>query len=145
MRASNAANVCYHITRVSVGLIFAYSALVHLQNTGNYLVSILNYRIIPSDFGPLLAFVLPVLHLVIGLSLMLSEFEFLSAIVGSMLLVSYIIAQVFALFSGLTISCGCFGSNVSEPVGVGTVLRTIVLLCFSCFLIVAARSRGNAR
>jgi hypothetical protein len=104
------------------------SGILHIQNTNLHLVSIVNYRIVPYWIAPVLAVVLPVIHVVTGIAFLLFEFHFASCLIAIFVFGTYSIAQIYAFSSGLHISCGCFGTSSVEPVSLISIFRTLTFL-----------------
>ncbi|MEQ1830025.1 MAG: DUF1559 domain-containing protein [Pirellula sp.] len=126
------ARVLSHVFRVAIAFLLIASGLVHLQNVPAHFVAIANYRIVPVLVGQVFAFLLPSLHVVIGVTLLVSEYRWCCYFVSAGLFGTYLVAQLTVLFRGLRIDCGCLGPSVSSTVGVDTIVRTLALLLI-CF------------
>ena len=83
-----------HVFRVLIAGLWIASGLLHLQNAPGHFVAIANYRILPIYVGQLLAFVLPCLHVVVGVALLLNEFNLLCYFVSAVLAGIYLAAQL---------------------------------------------------
>ena len=123
-----------HVFRVLIAGLWIASGLLHLQNVPGHFVAIANYRILPIYVGQLLAFVLPCLHVVVGVALILNEFNYLCYFVSAVLAGIYLAAQLSVLFRGMRIDCGCFGTIANSTIGVETIVRTSVLFLICVWL-----------
>lgn len=123
-----------HVFRVLIAGLWIASGLLHLQNVSGHFVAIANYRILPIYVGKSLAFVLPCLHVVVGVALLLNKFNLLCYFVSAVLAGIYLAAQLSVLFRGMRIDCGCFGTIASSTIGVETIVRTSVLFLICVWL-----------
>jgi len=85
------------------------------------------YDLVPAGLEAPFAYALPFVELAVGLYLAVGLLVRPAAIVGSALMVLFIVALGQAWARGLSIDCGCFGTLAKEPVGLGTVLRDAAL------------------
>ena len=69
------------------------------------------FQILPYDFAGYVGYALPVVEILIGLLLVAGLFTRLSASVGGLLMVAFIIGISSAWARGLSIDCGCFGGG----------------------------------
>lgn len=69
------------------------------------------YDVMPFELARYLGYALPWLEVVIGLLLILGLFTRISATVGTLLMVAFVIGISQAWARGLTIDCGCFGGG----------------------------------
>lgn len=69
------------------------------------------FQILPYDLAGSLGYALPVVEIVIGLLLVLGLFTRVSAVVGGLLMLAFIIGIISAWKRGLAIDCGCFGGG----------------------------------
>jgi uncharacterized membrane protein YphA (DoxX/SURF4 family) len=69
------------------------------------------YKILPYDFAGYVGYALPVLEILVGLLLVLGLFTRLSAALGGLLMVAFIIGISWAWAHGYSIDCGCFGGG----------------------------------
>jgi uncharacterized membrane protein YphA (DoxX/SURF4 family) len=119
------------LVRLSFGCIFLSSSLPKLRQPHEFLGKVYNYQLVGPDLGVLVAMALPWLELIVGICLLAGIF------VGGALLVIVGMAVMFtsavgvALYRGLTISCGCFGTSASEMVSYVTLIRAIAILLVS--------------
>jgi len=122
------------VLRVSIGGLWVASGVLHLQNVPGHFVAIANYRILPIEVSQVLAFVLPCLHVIIGVTLLLNEFQLLCFIISASLTGIYLAAQLSVLLRGMQIECGCFGTISESTIDLSIIVRTSVLLLICVWL-----------
>ncbi|MBN2398227.1 MAG: DoxX family protein, partial [Deltaproteobacteria bacterium] len=93
-------------------------------------------QILPDGLVNLAALVLPWVELILGVFLIIGLWMPGAAVISTLLFMTFIIALSYNLARGLDISCGCFSASPSEEAaGVGTVLRDVVFLAVSLYLL----------
>ncbi len=137
--------VLSHFFRIAIALLLITSGLLHLQNVPAHFVAIANYRIVPVPVSRFLGFGLPSLHVVVGVSLLLSENRWLCYLSSVGLFGIYMTAQLSVLLRGLRIDCGCLGPSASSTIGVDTVSKTAFLLIVSIWLAWQEEDRPHCR
>lgn len=117
-----------------------------LANPQESIYAVRSYRMLPYDVTAPLGYALPVLEATIGLLLVVGLFTRLSAIVGSLLMVAFLIAIGSVWARGLSIDCGCFGGGgeVSAEIALAgypwEMLRDVGLLACGVWLVVWPRT-----
>ncbi len=119
--------------RLALGCLFVWSSLPKIFLPHAFLGDVYAYRLVGPTVGMLVAMILPWLELLAGICLLggLCVSGALLMCMGMALM--FLGAVSWALHQGLDISCGCFGSSASVPVGYGTVIRIIAILISSGF------------
>ena len=118
------------LVQLGLGAIFIWSSLPKILQPYNFLSSIYSYELVGPKLGILIAMVLPCLELLVGICLVGQIFN------GGALLASAAMAAMFtfvlssALYRGLDISCGCFGTN-GGVISYSTILRASLILLLS--------------
>ena len=69
------------------------------------------YQLLPFDVAAYIGYGLPIVEIIVGVLLVLGLFTRFSAVVGSLLMVAFIIGIASAWARGLSIDCGCFGNG----------------------------------
>jgi uncharacterized membrane protein YphA (DoxX/SURF4 family) len=118
------------LVRLALGCLFISSSLSKIQQAYDFLHDVYNYEIVGPKLGLLVAMVLPWMELVVGVCLRGGIFisGALLVCVGMAAMFSSVI--VWALYQGLDISCGCFGSG-TDKVTYLTLMRALVILLVS--------------
>lgn len=118
------------LVRVGLGCLFLYSALPKVRQPYDFLGDVYAYEIVGPTLGVVMAMTLPWLELLTGICLLGGIF------ISGALLVSMGMAAMFtfviswALYQGLNISCGCFGSG-TETITYVTLIRAVGILLVS--------------
>ncbi len=97
------------VLRISLGGLFIFAGILKIADPVEFLTAIETLRILPYSFAYLLAFLLPSLEIVCGVSLIIKK-----GLTGALLLLTslmtvFIFAIGLSWFRGLDIVCGCFG------------------------------------
>ena len=103
---------------IVVGAILIRSSVRHLENSYAFLASIYAYDLVSRETGVILAVVIPVTQLVLGLMLMffptMRGFAYTCCVC---MFCIFTVVQILTLARGLNIDCGCFGSEMRNPIG----------------------------
>lgn len=161
-------------TRLLLAAMFLYSGAAKLGFLGleygntpfEFATAIRKFQLVQYDLIPDLAFIIPWVEVICGLTLLLGLAARGSAVLLKLLLASFTIGMVLVLMRGISIpSCSCFGGKIAEfspalgavlepPVGMVSIGRNVVLMgmcffiackgpgCFSFDAISAGRRRG---
>lgn len=98
-----------HIVCILLGLPLLVSGVGHLANPHKFLDSVFRYQVVPNDWVPFVATILPASTAVVGVSLVLGLNVRASLISSGVLFSSFATAQLIQLLSsGKPIDCGCF-------------------------------------
>ena len=102
------------------------------------------FQILPYDFAGYVGYALPVVEILIGLLLVAGLFTRLSAAVGGLLMVAFIIGISSAWIRGLSIDCGCFGGGgtvaARQTQYLADLLRDAGLVACAAWLVVRPRT-----
>ncbi len=129
-----ASRFCSNALRFLISGLWIASGLLHLQNIPAHFVAIANYRMLPIEASEILAFLLPCLHVIVGVALLLNEFRLPCFILSTGMAGIYLAAQVSVWLRGMRIDCGCFGSIWESTIGVSTIMRTSILFFICAWL-----------
>jgi len=132
--------------RVLLGLVLVWAGSSKLLETSSFATDVARYQIMPDGLAIVVASVLPMIEVGLGLCLLSGTCVLPAMLTITGLLLAFLVAQISVLWRGLTISCGCFGSD--SPVGAMSVVRTGSLLfsaIFACSVLVfiQRKRRGN--
>ncbi|MBU1098833.1 MAG: DoxX family membrane protein [Bacteroidetes bacterium] len=121
--------------RLVLGALFIFSGIEKITNPGAFAISIVNYKLVPLLFINFIAIVIPWLELLLGIFVLFGiETKETSALI-SVLLIGFTLMVIIALFRGLNIDCGCFGTITAEKVGMRKIMENLVFIAFSFPLI----------
>jgi len=119
------------VVRLGIGCMFIYSSLPKIRQPYEFLANVYNFELVGPKLGMLTAMMLPWAELLVGICLVGGIF------VSGALLVSIGMGAMFtfvlasALYRGLNISCGCFGSSFADKIGYSTLIRAIIIMLLS--------------
>jgi putative oxidoreductase len=125
----------YLISRVLLGAIFIYAAIVKMDSPQDFADSIAAYHILPFSVINLLALGIPFFELVCGL-LVFTGFFLRVGVLGILLILAVFTGAIgIALLRGLSIDCGCFGARswLDSSAWVG-FLRDAILLGLAAYV-----------
>ena len=106
---SSRRNVLWRIVALIIGGIFIYAGVIKALDPVAFANDIDNYKILPWPLAVRLAFYLPWLEMLCGLTLILRFFYRGGLFILTGLTFVFIAASVIAKVRGLDITCGCFG------------------------------------
>ena len=115
-----------------LGMILAYSALLHLANPYFFLTSVYDYKLTGVWIGEVVAALLPHIELAVGLCLIVGCWRRQALLIAAVLFVMFVSVQLIAWSWGLQISCGCFGPSGSEPIGFRTIFSSLGMFVVAC-------------
>jgi uncharacterized membrane protein YphA (DoxX/SURF4 family) len=128
-----------------LGGVFVSAALPKLRHPKGFLLTVLEYRILPEGTSRLYARIVPPFELLAALLLFAGVAVRPAALLLGLLLLSFLIAVGVNLARGRDLDCGCFGSgqakSASRRIGPGLVLQDLGLLAAS--LLLAAMISGT--
>jgi uncharacterized membrane protein YphA (DoxX/SURF4 family) len=113
---------------VLLGLIFLISGLSKFTDLHAFAATMKDFGLVPDSVGNVLAVIIPSVEFISGLLLLLGLWTKLSSAMVIGLLIVFIAAMIPNIVEGNEIECGCFGPLSQSKVGVGLLLRDIVLL-----------------
>jgi uncharacterized membrane protein YphA (DoxX/SURF4 family) len=118
------------LARIGLGCLFLCSALPKIRQPYDFLHDVYNYEIVGPRLGLLIAMSLPWMELLAAVCLLSGIFisGALLVCVGMAAMFSFVVT--WALYQGLDISCGCFGSG-TEKITYLTLIRALIVLLLS--------------
>jgi len=122
--------------RVILGLIFVPAGLTKALDARSFLFTIQQLDLLPFPAILPVAIVVIVCEICFGLALLVGFRSRLAAALLAALLLSFVAVISFSMIHGKVVDCGCFGAMVSEPLGLGVLLRDILLIAGCLWLIV---------
>lgn len=102
------------ILALLVGAVFVYAGMLKVRDPLRFASDINNYAMVSWSLGVRVAFYLPWLEIIVGLSLIFQRF-FAGAIALTMALVLVFVgATIWARAHDIDVACGCFGTASSN-------------------------------
>ena len=117
--------------RLGLGALFIIGSLPKINFPYQFLSSVYGYEFTGPTLGLLVAVILPWIEFLVGVCLIGGIW------VGGALLMSIVMGVLFtvvisyALWQGLNISCGCFGTMSREIISYSTLIRAVSILIVS--------------
>jgi putative oxidoreductase len=116
-----------------LGIVFLVAAIPKLRHPGGFVLAVLEYRVLPIGFSWFYARLVPPLEFLLALLLLTGTAVRSSAIVASLLLLTFIAAVGINLARGRDLDCNCFG-KARRSIGWGLMLQDVALLCVAVAL-----------
>ena len=128
--------------RIALALLFATAAWHKLSDRRRFEGSIRAYRLAPSAWAPLLAWLLPLVEGAVALGLLHPPSHRTAAVAAAATLSIYTVAVAVNLARGQRdIDCGCFASTATVPLSPGLVGRNLGLIVGSSILLMPVHAR----
>jgi uncharacterized membrane protein YphA (DoxX/SURF4 family) len=115
-------------SRVAVGGIFIFAGIAKFNHTGALIADVFQYHILSDTLSTAFASALPTTEIVVGALLVLGVLQRITASVGGLLCLSFIIAKILAYAWGLDVHiCSCFGPAVPLHANYTLALNFVML------------------
>ncbi len=125
------------VGRLVLGLVFAAAAVGKLARRRDGAVDVEAFGVPPRMAGPVAA-LLPVAELAVAGSMLWAPSAVAGAAAGLFLLVLFTCLVGLNLRRGRRPPCRCFGRASETPIGIGTVLRNVVLMGLAVLVLLGA-------
>ncbi len=99
------------LLRLVLGGVILVAGALKVTNLGQSALAVRAYQLLPYDLAGYVGYALPIIEIVIGLMLVLGLFTRMSALLGALLMLAFVIGIASAWARGLSIDCGCFGGG----------------------------------
>lgn len=110
---------------------FIYSSLQKIRQPYDFLANVYNFELVGPKLGMLTAMILPWAELLVGICLVGGIFVSGALLVSICLGAMFMFVLASALYRGLNISCGCFGSSFADTIGYSTLIRAVIIMLLS--------------
>jgi uncharacterized membrane protein YphA (DoxX/SURF4 family) len=115
------------VVRVAAAAVWLVAGVAKIADLQHFDAQVMQYRLLPHVLAAPFAYGLPFVEVLVGLYLLVGLLVRPAAVLGCLLLVLFLIAQIQAWARGLSLDCGCFGSLTHERVGLATIVRDVAL------------------
>jgi uncharacterized membrane protein YphA (DoxX/SURF4 family) len=105
------------LARLALGGVLFYAGFLKLKNGWQFAESIANFRMLPAQANQILAVVLPWVEVSAGALLVFGVWVRAAGILAGLMFAAFLVAISAALYRGLDIECGCFGTGAASRVG----------------------------
>ena len=123
------------ISRLLLGGIFLVAGIPKLQNPDVFINTVESYGMLPSGLAQFYGLVVPWVELFIGFCLIFAVVTRFVAFLSILLIASFMMASVYALFNPNLVVCGCFGEiiQLSHPASLSLdfIMLAMALLVLS--------------
>jgi uncharacterized membrane protein YphA (DoxX/SURF4 family) len=120
--------------RILIAFVFIFSGAQKITDPGGFSDAITNYKLFPIFSVNFIAIFIPWLELFTGVLILFGCWIRENIAVVNVLLTLFIIIIAVALFRGLNISCGCFGTKNVQKVGIVKIGENFLLMTISYIL-----------
>lgn len=116
------------LLRLVLGGILIYAGYRKIFDLPAMADAIENYRVLPVAVVNVFGILMPALEIVTGLCLIIGLFYDGALAIATGLFLLFVIVVQAAIFRGLDIECGCFGTSDGSVVGMKTLIRDVLFL-----------------
>ncbi|MDR2170298.1 MAG: hypothetical protein LBP59_09165 [Planctomycetaceae bacterium] len=113
------------------GVVFLLSGIPHWGNPYYFLGSVYAYKLVNPGIGQMVAIGMPFIQLIFSVCFLTRTFLDAAHLGTLFLFICFAVVQSIAWFSGLDISCGCFGPGHDATIGWQTLSIIYSLLVLS--------------
>jgi len=99
------------LARLILGVVLVVAGALKVTSPAVSARAVRAFQILPYDFAAYVGYALPVVEILVGLLLVAGLFTRVSALVGGLLMLAFIVGISSAWIRGLSIDCGCFGGG----------------------------------
>ncbi len=131
------------VVRVILGLIFVLAGFAKAFDARSFMLTVQQLDLLPAPAILPAAIVVIACEICFGLALLVGFQTRISAGLLAAMLLSFVAVISFAMVHGKAVDCGCFGSMAPESLGLGVILRDILLIAGCLWLI--ARDDTNVK
>jgi len=96
------------VARLVLGATLLVAGALKITSIDAAINSVRAYKLLPFEITWLVGTALPIIEIVIGLMLITGTFTRLAAVLGSALMLAFIIGIISVWVRGISIDCGCF-------------------------------------
>lgn len=116
-----------------LALVFARSSTAHVASPYAFLDAISGYQMLDRSSAVIVAAFVPFLQMALAVTLVFHWWPATSYALATFCFLIFLSVQAIAVYRGLDISCGCFGTAASVRVGRSTMIFTAICAVVSMF------------
>lgn len=135
------------LARLVLGVVLLVAGGLKIGNPLGAARAVQAYDVLPFEMARYVGYALPWVEIVVGVLLVLGLFTRISAVIGSLLMLAFVIGIAQAWARGLTIDCGCFGGGgqvASNQTKYGReIARDLALALCGAWLVVRPASTAS--
>src|SRR5450759_5185221 len=99
------------LARLILGVVLIVAGALKVTSPAVSARAVNAFQILPYEVARYVGYALPVVEIVVGVLLVTGLFTRLSAVVGGLLMLAFLVGIISAWVRGLNIDCGCFGGG----------------------------------
>ncbi|MBI5536208.1 MAG: DoxX family membrane protein [Deltaproteobacteria bacterium] len=125
------------VVRLYLGGVFLAACFHKIAHPGSFAIDVATYQLLPLALVNAVAILLPWTELIAGASLIAGVRVKAASLLVAAMMISFILALVWALHLHLEMSCGCFASKgaAEDPISWRTLLRDGAWLLMSLYVL----------
>lgn len=127
------------VFRLFLAAVFGLAGVAKLADLAGSRKAVSNFGV-PEPLVGLVGTALPIIEILIAVALLANVSSWYSAVAASLLLVVFICGMLFQMAKGTAPDCHCFGQIHSEPVGISSIVRNVLLLVPATILIMRGQN-----
>ncbi len=127
--------------RLILGLIFVLAGSAKAVDARSFLFTVQQLDLLPAVAILPAAIIVIACEICFGLALLIGFRTRIMAGLLAALLLSFVAVICFAMVNDKAVDCGCFGTMAPEGLGVGVILRDIILIT-GCLWLIARNDRN---
>ena len=130
------------IARLYLGLVFVMACWHKILSPETFALDVATYQFLPLGMVNGFALVLPWVELLAGVMLILGLRARAAALLVVLMMLSFILALLWALYLGLDMACGCFASQATatgDPISWQTLVRDAFWLTLGLYVLTLDR------
>jgi uncharacterized membrane protein YphA (DoxX/SURF4 family) len=127
------------IVRLVLGILFLWAAFYKLNAPAEFAQSLENYKVFDERISRFIAVFIPFLEVILGIFLIFGIWLKETFILTVLLYIIFDIMIFQAYLRDLDISCGCFSSSSSSPIGVAKFGENFLLTFLAVFGLLTVR------
>lgn len=132
------------VARLILGGALFYAGASKVMHPGQSVLAVRGYQLdfIPYEVQKMIGYGLPIFELLLGLLVLVGCFTRVTAAIGALMMVVFIIAIASAWARGLKIDCGCFGGGgaTDNPKYLREIVRDTIFALSGLWLVLRPRT-----
>ncbi|MFA6271630.1 MAG: MauE/DoxX family redox-associated membrane protein [Patescibacteria group bacterium] len=127
------------IFRILLGAIFIMAAMSKIPAPDEFMATVRGYNILPDPLETWYGYTLPWVELTFGFAVLAGLFTRFSVTIVNLMLLSFMIAILIALYRGGTLACGCFDSE--SALDWSTYVRDLLFMIMAGLVTLSHKNR----
>ena len=131
--------------RLILGIVLIWAGASKVTNLAGSIQATAAYQILPYELAKVVGQTLPFIEIGVGILLVIGLFTRIMGVVGSLMMLAFVIAISSVWARGISIDCGCFGEGgaVSAAEAISKypweILRDVGLMACGVWLVIAKK------